>query len=244
MQRREPTTKANPPKPRLTERVVTDLRDQIRNGKLVPGERLPSEAKLIDAYGVSRTVIREAVSALKVEGLLASRQGAGVFVLEPKSSSKPASLPFGGSYEQLSDIIEVLELRMAVEIEAAALACQRMTYAHQAKIFEALQRMTKEVAEGHLGADADFMFHLSIAEATNNSHYVEFLKFLGNKTIPRARITRTAENPDDRQHYLERLLEEHRQIFDAISSRDPQQARNAMRAHLTQSLSRYHKLLT
>lgn len=234
----------NPQRPRLTARVITHLRERIRNGELIPGERLPSQAKLIEIYGVSRTVIREAVSALKEEGLLASQQGAGVFVLEPKALPKEVSTPFTGSYEQLSDIIEVLELRMAVEIEAAALACQRITYAHQAKIFEALQRMADDVAEGHLGSEADFQFHLSIAEATNNMRYVEFLKFLGNKTIPRARITRTAETPSERQHYLEKLLEEHRHIFDAISSRDPQAARNAMRSHLTQSLSRYHKLLT
>lgn len=239
----EPSTQAKPAKPRLTERVITDLREQIHSGKLRAGERLPSEAKLIETYGVSRTVIREAVSALKVEGLLAARQGAGVFVQETKSSGKGDSVPFSGSYEQLSDIIEVLELRMAMEIEAAALACQRMTYAHQARLYEALKRMSEEVAEGHLGADADFQFHLTIAEATNNSHYVEFLKFLGNKTIPRARITRTAESPKEQQYYLEKLLEEHRAIFDAISSRDPHKARSAMRAHLTQSLSRYQKLM-
>lgn len=230
-------------KPRLTERVVTDLREQIREGKLVPGERLPSEAKLINVYGVSRTVIREAVSALKVEGLLASRQGAGVFVLKPKGKVEDTGPPLSGDYDQLSDIIEVLELRMAVEIEAAALACQRMTYAHQAKIFEALQRMTKEVEEGHLGADADFQFHLSIAEATNNGRYVEFLHYLGSRTIPRARITRTAETDEERQHYLEKLLQEHQAIFEAVVSSSPQAARDAMRAHLTQSVARYHKLM-
>nr|WP_043530320.1 FadR/GntR family transcriptional regulator [Halomonas xinjiangensis] len=240
----QPTPKTRAAKPRLTEQIATELRDQIQRGELSPGERLPSEAKLIEAYGVSRTVIREAVSALKVEGILASRQGAGVFVQRTAIKEPMPEAPFSGSYEQLSDIIEVLELRMAVEIESAALACQRMTFAHQARLYEALKRMGAEVAEGHLGAEADYQFHLAIAEATNNPHYVEFLKFLGNKTIPRARVTRTAESPEAQQEYLEKLLEEHRLIFEAIVSRDPDNARHAMRSHLTQSLSRYHKLLS
>ena len=97
--------------------VIT--RNDIQSGALKPGMMLPTEPVLTQNFGVSRTVIREAVAALKAEGLLEPRQGAGVFVLEPAKSNRSI---FEVDNNQLSDILEILELRMAVEIEAASLA--------------------------------------------------------------------------------------------------------------------------
>src|SRR5690554_5593541 len=104
----------------LVVQVSGSLREAILAGEYKPGDKLPSEARLTEKHGVSRTVVREAIAALRADGLVEPRRGAGVFVLEALS---PPSLPFQNvDHARISSIIEMLELRSAVETEAAALA--------------------------------------------------------------------------------------------------------------------------
>ena len=117
----------------LTEKVISSLRREIESGNLTPGSKLPTEPALTEQFGVSRTVVREAIAALKADGLLEPRQGAGVFVLAPVPRKNSGSI-FDVDFAQISDVLEILELRMAVEIEAAGLACARSSVAQQAKI--------------------------------------------------------------------------------------------------------------
>jgi GntR family transcriptional repressor for pyruvate dehydrogenase complex len=224
----------------LTEKVIIDLRNDIQSGALKPGMMLPTEPSLTQKFGVSRTVIREAVAALKAEGLLNPRQGAGVFVLAPTKSN--GSL-FEFDNAQISDVLEILELRMAVEIEAASLACARCSAAHQAKIFEALQEMILQVEKGGSAVKADYEFHRAIAEATNNCKYKEFLEFLGDKTIPRAQLQLKPIESDSQTTYMSQILDEHHRIYEAIAMRDAKMARQAMRDHLSRSQSRYQSFL-
>jgi DNA-binding FadR family transcriptional regulator len=226
----------------LTEKVIASLRQEIENGNLAPGAKLPTEPVLTEQYGVSRTVIREAVAALKADGLLEPRQGAGVFVLEP-SKRKTGNSIFAVDFAQISDVLEILELRMAVEIEAAGLACARSSLAQQAKIYEALNDMEDRARRGAPTEKADFEFHRAIAEATNNRRYGEFLEYLGDKTIPRAQLRRKPVEARDQDAYMEKLLAEHHRIYDAIAMGDAAAARTAMREHLSQSLTRYQGLL-
>ena len=224
----------------LTEKVTISLRNDIQNGSLMPGMMLPTEPVLSQKFGVSRTVIREAVAALKAEGLLAPRQGAGVFVLTPAESN---SSIFESGNSQISDVLEILELRMAVEIEAASLACARCSMAHQAKLFEALQEMIVQVEKGGSGVKADYEFHRAIAGATNNRKYSEFLEYLGEKTIPRARLKLRPIEEEGQTTYMAQILEEHHRIYEAIAARDARKARQAMRDHLSRSQVRYQNFL-
>ncbi len=224
----------------LTEKVIAALRSDIQNGSLKPGMMLPTEPALTQEFGVSRTVIREAVAALKAEGLLAPRQGAGVFVLTPPELNGSI---FEISNSQISDVLEILELRMAVEIEAASLACARCSVAHQAKLYEALQEMIVQVEKGESGVKADYEFHRAIADATNNSKYKEFLEFLGEKTIPRAQLQLKPIEDEGQTTYMAQILNEHHRIYEAIAARDAQKARQAMRDHLSRSQIRYQNLL-
>lgn len=143
------TSASNTPrKVSLTEKVIASLRSEIESGQREPGSKLPTEPVLTERFGVSRTVIREAIAALKADGLLEPRQGAGVFVLAPETRSNDKSI-FEVDYAQVSDVLEILELRMAVEIEAAGLACMRSSVAQQAKIFEAMEKMERALEKGN-----------------------------------------------------------------------------------------------
>lgn len=166
----------------LVETVRGELREQIAAGAYSPGGRLPSEAQMTKGFGVSRTVIREAVASLRADGLVAPRQGAGVFVLAPRA---PVELPFQNiDFVRISSMIELLELRTAVEAEAAALAAQRRSPAQEEKLIGCLRDVDRAAA-GEPTMEADFALHLAIAEATNNPRFGDFLSMIGSNLIPR-----------------------------------------------------------
>ena len=117
-------------RPKLSEHVVSALRDQILGGQIAPGQKLPTEGQMTETFGVSRTVIREAVASLAADGLVEARQGAGVFVLEHPT------LTFGSFNQEIrkvSQAINVLEVRMGIEIESAGLAAVRRNAAQEAR---------------------------------------------------------------------------------------------------------------
>lgn len=222
----------------LTLEVVEQIAEEICSGRLAPGTKLPTEHELMEAFGVSRTVVREAVAALRAEGLVVSRQGAGVFVA---GESRAA---FRISFEGLSsieEVLQVMELRLAIEIEAAALAAERATPEGTKAVEEALKAIDASIKRGEHAVGEDFAFHRAIAEASGNPKFSKLLAFLGRHIIPRQSV-RTTLGAQEQRRYLQRIQSEHRRIFSAIQSADPHAARRAMRAHLTRSLSRYRRL--
>lgn len=223
----------------LVKELVTKLRASIQGGDFPVGSKLPSEATLTEKHAVSRTVVREAVAALRSEGLVEPRQGAGVFVIAAQSKFP---LPFEAvDAEKLSSLVEMMEFRIAVESEAAALAAARCSPAQAAKIFEALEALDQAAADGQPTGPLDLEFHLTIARAANNPRFVEFLELLGNNAIPRARIAGRVEAQANGDYYAQLSLE-HRRIADAIMARDQQEARDAMHLHLEGGMRRYQEL--
>lgn len=219
----------------MVERIATE----IRSGVLGPGDRLPTEQELMTAMGVSRTVVREAVAALKAEGLVTTRQGSGAFV-----ASDPSRLAFriANGAEKLDEVISVMELRLAVEVEAAVLAAERATAAERARIRKAQATFEAAIAAGETGVKEDFAFHLAIAEAMHNRRFSEFLQFLGHHVIPRQAFRETLGEGPALTTYLARISREHVRLLDAIEARQPAEARKAMRTHLTNGLERYRRL--
>lgn len=213
----------------LTERIVTD--------GMRPGDRLPTERELIDEFGVSRTVIRDAISRLRGAGVVESRQGAGVFVRDTAHWHSPPE-----TIETLSSIIETIEVRAAIEIEAARLAATRGSPAQIAEIGMRLEEMrvadTPEVAE-----ESDLGFHRAIATATNNQRFAEFFDFLGQRTIPRTQLRQLRQAPTPPPEYAEGLIAEHRAIQEGIQTGDADAAGQAMRSHMATSLARYIRLI-
>jgi DNA-binding FadR family transcriptional regulator len=224
---------------KLTDVIVDRLSGEIASGRLAPGQRLPTEQEMVLAMKVSRTVVREAVAALKARGLVTTRQGSGAFV-----SKEPARRAFKLDPEllrSLDSVVDVLELRLAVETEAAGLAAARGGPAGMRLVRDAHARFEAALDRGDSGADEDFACHMAIAAATGNPHFAEFLRFLGTIVIPRRdpRVWDMAKGR--REQYLGRIRDEHARIVDAILARDAERARAAMREHLHRAAQRYRQ---
>jgi GntR family transcriptional regulator, transcriptional repressor for pyruvate dehydrogenase complex len=219
----------------LIERLTSD----ITAGRLAPGSRLPTEQEMIATTGVSRTVVREAVAALRAEGLVVTRQGVGAFVAA--TPRRPFRIE-GGELHSLREVIQVMELRTGVEIEAAGLAAERASAARLARIGDAYEAIDRAIGRGDAGVDQDFDFHRSIAEATENPQFVSFLEYLGRFIIPRQTIRVAVDRPAERRAYLAKIQNEHRDILDAVRGAAAAAARAAMRRHLLNSRKRYQSL--
>ncbi|WP_404402094.1 FadR/GntR family transcriptional regulator [Pelagibacterium halotolerans] len=224
----------------LVVQVSRTLRAAILAGQFKPGDKLPSEAKLTEVHGVSRTVVREAIAALRADGLVEPRRGAGIFVLE---SGAAHAQPFKNiDHARISSIIELLELRGAVEMEAAALAALRRSPAQEEEVHEKHAAIQACIARDAPTSAADFEFHKAIARATNNPRFLEFVELMGQDAIPRAAL-QSAEKGRSSPAYLTQIHDEHGQIVSAISDGNAEAAREAMREHLQGSQRRYRALL-
>jgi DNA-binding FadR family transcriptional regulator len=216
--------------------VVEELADRIRDGRLPPGAKLATEAALMGEFGVSRTVIREALSKMQASSLVETRHGVGTFV-----SGRGDSPVFRIRSDQLAtlrDVVAMLELRIGVETEAAGLAAQRRSDRNLDSMRQALHAFTQAVERGNDAVGADFRVHLEIARATQNAHFENLVQTFGTAIIPRARLDPSAASPDERQAYLRRVNAEHGSILDAVALRDSEAARAAMRTHLANSRER------
>ena len=227
---------------KLSERIVVALKQEFLSGQVAVGQKLPTESQLAEAFDVSRTVIREAIAALASDGLVETRQGAGIFVLDQPATS---AFPVLKSDEpkNISHALNVLEVRIALEMESAALAAVRRSSSQEAQIQEKFFEFDRLLKLGQPTGKADFAFHRSIAEATNNPFYVEVLDALGARTIPCDVTSPYATEEVLSYSYQAGLQKEHLIILNAISAGDPEAARLAMRAHLAASQQRYRERL-
>jgi GntR family transcriptional regulator, transcriptional repressor for pyruvate dehydrogenase complex len=219
---------------------VARLTAEIDSGRLAPGARLPTEQELTAALGVSRTVVREAVAALRAEGLVETRQGVGAFVVRD-IQRRPFRIDPDG-LRSIGEVLHVMELRTGVEVEAAGIAAERVNAASRSRIYTALKDIDAALARGNAAIDEDFAFHQAIAAATSNPHFTRFLEFLGRFLIPRQSIRVGLRTGQDQRSYLERIQAEHRAIADAINGGNVSAARRTMRRHLLGSRQRYQRL--
>jgi GntR family transcriptional repressor for pyruvate dehydrogenase complex len=219
------------PAPRLTREIAERIADEIATARLPPGAKLPTEQEMVAAMGVSRTVVREAVAALRARGLVVTRQGAGAFVAAD-ADRRPFQLTFDG-LPSIAEVLEVMELRASVVVEAPA--ARRRVAKTLAAIDAALDR-------GESAIDEDFAFHRAISAATGNPQFADFLEYLGRFIIPRQSIRVATHRPEGQRAYLETFQREHAAIAAAIAERDSAAAREAMRLHLTNSQARYRRL--
>lgn len=230
-----------PPARNLTEELTATLAARIRSGELVPAEKLPTEQEMIAVFGVSRTVVREAIAALRAEGLVESRQGAGVFVVGDKRR-RPFRLDADGA-ETVEGVLAIMELRRSVEIEAAGLAAERRNDDELKAIHQAVEAFDAAIASGDAVA-ADFLFHKAICKATGNPYFASFLEFLGYHIIPRQTVRVQVSSSEEMTRYLQKVAREHHQIVTAIETQDGAAARRAMGRHLTRGRDRYASLVS
>jgi DNA-binding FadR family transcriptional regulator len=221
----------------LTAELVARLTADIVSGKLPPGSQLPTEQETIAATGVSRTVVREAVAALRADRLVVTRQGVGAFVAD--QVRRPFRVEFD-EHSPLRDVLNVMELRTGVEVEAAGLAAERATPAQVKKIADRLAAVQSALDRGDGAVDQDFAFHCEIADSTCNPQFKRFLEYLGRFIIPRRTVWGRSQPPGKRRH-VDIFQREHEQILQAIRERAVTQARSAMQRHLVNSRGRYEK---
>jgi len=229
-----PPTPPAPKRRSLAETTVEEMTTRIRSGGYRPGEKLPTEPQFMSELGVSRTVVREAVSRLQAAGLVETRHGIGTFVLD----APRANILDMGTVLTIRDVLAMLEIRISLETEAAALAAIRRDDAQVVEMQKAIDDFGADVDAGGSGIDADFRFHIQIALATGNHYFEKVFRSLGTGTIPRARFDTTRITPELTPSYLHRANREHQAVADAIARRDPESARAAMRMHLSNSRER------
>ncbi len=216
----------------LPTRIAAQFAAEINEGRLAPGHKLPTEHVLAKTLGVSRSVVREAIAQLRNEGLVETRQGVGAFV-----SERPARLiriREGDLFEPQS-FRALFQLRVPLEIEAAGLAAVHHRLADLARIDAALADMTGPEKWSHQSIDADLAFHRAVAEATQNEYFALFIGFIAERISLAIDAARSRAVLED---IIEVTIAEHTRLRDAIASRDPAQAREAMRVHMHGAASR------
>ncbi|PUB21617.1 GntR family transcriptional regulator [Promicromonospora sp. AC04] len=220
----------------LSGTLVESLRTRIVNGDIAPGEKLPSEPRLAIEHQVSRTVVREAIARLNLEGLVHTRRGSGSYALTPPADDADGAPPLARS---LTDRLALVEYRLALESEAAALAATRRTTAQLAALADRLDDLASSDGHPATAMQHDFAFHRLVAEAAGNRFLLEALDRLGPQMIamPRGRLDRPeAEAHDDGRFTA--VVQEHRAVLAALESKDPLAAAAAMRVHLAGSRRR------
>jgi GntR family transcriptional regulator, transcriptional repressor for pyruvate dehydrogenase complex len=210
---------------RLYEDVVERLRELIDVQELGPGDRLMSERELAERLGVSRTSVRQALTALEVMGLVRVRHGGGVFITRAPDDVLPSlATKLLDSYERLPAVIEVRE---AIETQTARLAARRREEPDLRAMRDALQRMEAAIESGGEPADADAEFHTAIVRAARNPLLEKLWNDLAEPIdqTRRASLARPGRPP--------RSLAAHRDILEAIEAGDEDRSAASMREHIS-----------
>ncbi|WP_308909152.1 FadR/GntR family transcriptional regulator [Pseudokordiimonas caeni] len=211
--------------PRLYQQVAEKLIEMIESGEYDVGSRLPAERELAAMFSVSRPTIREAVIALELENFVEVRTGSGVYVKAGRRES-------GRLADKDIGPFELTEARILFEGEAAALAARMITDAELRQLESILGEMAAENESGEeMHEEADKKFHMTIAQATRNSAVVSVIEGLWDARESSPLTRRMYQRV--RNKGFKPSIEEHRDVFNAIATRDPAIARAAMREHLT-----------
>lgn len=213
--------------PHLSTLVASSISREIAQGRLKPGDQLPTEQALASTFGVSRNVVREAIARLRSEGRIWSQQGRGAFVADGGNTTVLTIdydvLQQGNAFRSL------FELRGILEVEAAALAARRRTDSDIAAMKQALETMSAAPYGSVTWLTTDVEFHKTIAVATGNPYMVQFLTFVSERVRDSILAAGNQQRSDDMASIT---LGEHRRILEAIAAGDPKAAQVAMQQHL------------
>ncbi len=223
------TTPIKPIKPkRISDQVFDQIRELIFRGTLKPGEKLMTERELAQAMNVSRTTIRDAIQRLVTMGMIVQKQGQGTFVkLVDPGLENPLAKAMEAQNASLEDLLEV---RMGLECNAAALAAKRADEADITAMSQSVDEMQTEIESGRLGTEADTAFHMAIAYAAKNPLHILIMRnfydylFLGIGE----NLACLYEDPKN----IQEIFRQHKSILAAIKARDPYKAYTVMNKHI------------
>ncbi|MDB5568089.1 MAG: hypothetical protein JWP84_4655 [Tardiphaga sp.] len=218
---------------KLSDRVYDHVLSQVIVGIYPVNSRLPPETRLADQLGVSRPVVREALMRLREDGLIASRQGAGSFVMRRPAEDVYNYAPLGS----IADIQRCFIFRIAIEGEAAALAARDHDAEGLRRIIDAIAALDRVIDEGALGVEEDIALHRAVAEATGNRFFTATLAALEAQVAVGIALNCNLSLIQPRDRLL-RGQKEHRAVLDAIAAKDEAAARAAMRLHIENARKR------
>ena len=228
----------NRPK-RLPDEVANSITAAIEEGRLPSGARLPTEAELSETFGVARTVVREAISLLRYDGVIESRRGVGAFVADV--SRRTAFRISPGCFEKRKQIVQLLQLRTGVQAGASALAAGQRSADDMAGIDEIFARMSEAHAEGPDRAlerrvDAELQLYRRITEASGNDYYVEVVTMIETNLQDnlRSAFLKNAASSE----FGPQILAEHAAVVEALRAQDAEAARLATRTRFERAAER------
>jgi GntR family transcriptional repressor for pyruvate dehydrogenase complex len=214
---------------RISDQVIDQLRELIFRGELKPGDKIMPERELSRVLNVSRTSVREAIHNLAIMGFLEQRQGQGTFVRSPDGLEKnPLALAVA---TQEATLIDLLEVRMGMECNAAALAAQRADEKDILLLEKSLENMKEDIEAGMLGNEGDVSFHMAITCATKNPLQVYLMKNFFDFLF--LSIRENLKYLYEDLANTERIIQQHTRIVQAVKNRDPEEAYQAMREHIS-----------
>ncbi|TGE34305.1 FadR/GntR family transcriptional regulator [Desulfosporosinus sp. Sb-LF] len=216
---------------KIYEQIVDQIGQLVVEGHLKPGDRLPSERELVDRFQVSRSSIREAISALEMMGLIEVRSGEGTYIRQVNIESVVAPLAWMLFIEKDTDQ-ELYEARKILEVQAAGLAAERADEEEIHGMFKTLEIMRLDLALHRSGEDADHYFHYAIARATHNKILIRLMNTISD-TMQKALRNSRAKLAEDRDTDTpQKLYDDHYALYQSIKDHDVERARQAMMDHL------------
>ena len=220
-------------KQRLVDVLYGQILEQIVSGALQEGDKLPSENQICQRWNVSRPTVREALMRLHADGLVIARQGAGTFV-----GKRPSDLLTRlTTVSDVPGLLRCLEVRSALEGQAAGLAARRRTSDQMDGISCAFDRLQSALADGTAAAAEDFAFHLAVAEASGNGMFTDILQVLGTQVKHAMGVALGITQATSRER-AQRVLAEHQAVTEAIERGDVEAATLCMRYHLHRARQR------
>ena len=214
---------------KISDRVYEQLRDMIYRGELRPGEKLMSERDMALSFNVGRPTVREAIQKLTEQGLIESRRGVGTFILgeETRKSEKPLLQLLNG---QDFTVVDLLEVRLVLESNSAALAARRATELDVKIIEQSLNRLLDNRYNTERDLNNELSFHMNIAYATKNIVQVHLMKSFYDVLYYGMNLAFPTLIKDEKLDEL--TFDQHITIFKAIEDRDPELAAKTMKSHI------------
>jgi GntR family transcriptional repressor for pyruvate dehydrogenase complex len=212
-------------KKRIHEEIIAQIREELADDRLKPGDRLPAERELSVRFQVSRASVREAIRALESMGVVTIKTGDGTYV---STGSEVLLSPLVSIILQQKDVLlDIFEARKVIEPEIAALAAKRAGPEEIQQMEDVLEDQARQIAQGDTGVEADSAFHSLLTQSTKNKVFLR----LNDAVVDSLRETR--ERSLQIHGRPARSLAGHREILTAVRAKDPRRARQAMLQHLT-----------
>lgn len=224
---------------KISEQVLDQLIAMIKDGKFPVNEPLPSENQLAEMFGVSRAPVREALSVLSASGIIESRQGGRSYVKEMNLSDMYEPLTF--EVISIKQILELLEMRVIIEANAAGLAAKRRTNEELKHIEKTLSLLSRTVEDNHIvGDQADVQFHKEIMKASHNSFLIQVMENIDD--LYRKSIAYSLKKNVGIIEKRQQVYHEHKKIYEAIRDQNADEASNAMKEHLQNAMKKLKAL--